>query len=91
MKRNRNAVQQLPKLIRFLGMHAAFGAALGIGIAGALLWLDVAGLGRLFAAEQSGFAAGLLYFGSFAFTFASAAMGTAVMLLPTSKDEFPNS
>lgn len=79
----------LPYLVRFLGMHAGFGAALGIGVAGLLLWLDVAGIGTLFVGERAQVAITLLFFGSFALTFASVAMGTAVMLLPKSDDEFP--
>lgn len=89
MKRHQPNSDRLPKLIRFLALHAAFGAVLGIVIAAALLWLDIAGLGGLFAAERATIAPALLYFGSFAFTFASGAMGTAVMLLPKSEDEFP--
>lgn len=84
-------VPVLPKLIRFLGMHAAFGAALGICVAFLLIWLDVAGIGTLFAGERAPLVAGLLYFGSFAFTFASAAMGSAVMLLPKDEQDFRDS
>lgn len=79
----------LPYLVRFLAMHAGFGAALGIGVAGLLLWLDVAGIGTLFVGERAQVAITLLFFGSFALTFASVAMATAVMLLPKSDDEFP--
>lgn len=79
----------LPYLVRFLALHAGFGALIGIGVAGLLLWLDVAGLGTLFVGERAQVAITLLFFGSFALTFAAAAMGTAVMLLPKDEDDFP--
>jgi len=83
------AAQRIPKLVRFLAGHALFGGLVGCVIASAFLWLDVGGLGTLFAGERSRVALIVLYFGSFILTFASAAMGTAVMLLPKDKDPFP--
>lgn len=83
------AARRLPKLVRFLVGHALLGGVVGLGIALAFLWLDVDGLGTLFAGERSWAALVVLYFGSFVLTFASAAMGTAVMLLPKDEDSFP--
>lgn len=71
-----------PTVLRFLAVHAAIGAALGIVFAGLLLLTDAVGLGTLFAGANTPLAAWLLYFFSFALTFASLKMGTAVMLLP---------
>jgi len=89
--RRQQRLARIPKLIKFLGMHAIFGAILGVAVAVGLLWLDVAGIGTLFLGERAPIIAGLLYFGSFAFTFASFAMGTAVMLLPKDEDDFRDS
>jgi hypothetical protein len=80
---------RLPKLVRFLAGHALLGGVVGGFVAGALLWLDVGGLGTLFSGERSLIALIVLYFGSFVLTFASAAMGTAVMLLPKDEDTYP--
>lgn len=89
MVRRFATVRGLPKLVRFLAGHALLGAGVGLLVAVALLWLDVGGLGTLFAGERSMIALIILYFGSFILTFASAAMGTAVMLLPKDEDSFP--
>lgn len=73
-----------PRIVRLLAINAGIGAAIGMGAAGGLLLTDAGGLATLFA--QSGdatqMAATALLFGGFAITFASLAMGSAVMLLP---------
>ncbi len=85
--RGRERREPLPRLVRFLMGYAAFGAVLGCAIAGALLMLPGLPIGDLMANTSTPVAAIYLYFGSFAATFASLAMGTAVMLLP--KDDEP--
>lgn len=84
---DRKQREPLPRLVRFLMGYAAFGALLGCGIAGALLALPGLPIGSLMANTSTPVAAIYLYFGSFAATFASLAMGTAIMLLP--KDDEP--
>ena len=71
-----------PSLLRFLAWHAGAGAALGLLFAALLLLTDAAGLGGLFANPSTPPVAWLLYYFTFALTFASLKMGTAIMLLP---------
>ena len=77
-------IAALPRLVRFIAANAAAGALLGCLAAGALLWLDAGGLGGLFARSDHAPAARIplfiLYFGSFAVTFATGFVGTAVWL-----------
>ncbi len=74
---------RLPRVIRLLAINGAFGAVIGCNVAAGLLLTDAGGLATLFA--QSGgstrVAAAALLFGGFALTFASLAMGSAIMLL----------
>jgi hypothetical protein len=78
----RNRPFALPRLVRFLDLHALLGVAVGICVAAALLVNDTAGIGTLFARSGSILVAGVLYFGGFAVTFGMGAIGTAVLLLP---------
>ena len=83
-----NPFARMPRLLRYLALHALIGAAIGVSAAGGLLYLDVAGLGTLFAASDMKIEAGILLFAFFALTFGSLSMGSAIMLLP--RDEsFP--
>ncbi len=74
----------LPLLVRFIAVNTLAGALLGCLAAGALLYIDAGGLGGLFARSDSDPAARIplfiLYFGSFAVTFATGFVGTAVWL-----------
>ena len=69
---------QLPRLVRFLLIHAANGMVIGCLLVFGLVWFDVAGLGRLLA--NSGLATFMLFFQT-ALTFGSVSMGVAVMRL----------
>ena len=71
-----------PSLLRFLALNAAAGAGLGLFFAALLLLTDAAGLGTLFGSPSTPPAAWILYFFTFALTFASLKMGTAIMLVP---------
>jgi hypothetical protein len=78
-------------LFRLLAINLAAGVALAGLLVGGLLWLDPGGLRHLILSDRSpGVALGLLLFG-FAVTFASAAMGSAIMALGRreTKDETP--
>ncbi len=78
-----------PKLLRFLAYHGTGGAFLGLFAALAMMTLDVARIGTLFAENGYPVVAVVLFFASFAVTFSSLAMGVAVMLLPKD-DSFPS-
>jgi hypothetical protein len=68
-------------LFRLLAINLAAGAALAVLLVGGLLWLDPGGLRHLIFTDRSpGVALGLLLFG-FMVTFASTAMGSAIMAL----------
>jgi len=86
----RNRREPLPRLVRFLMAYAAFGALVGCAVAGALLLLPNLPIGELMANTSTPVAAVYLYFGSFAATFASLAMGTAIMLLPKGDEPPPS-
>ncbi len=65
--------------VRFLLLHASFGALLGMLVGGALLIMDVVGIGGLFRESGARIAVGALYFLSFASTFAAGSIATAIM------------
>jgi hypothetical protein len=71
---------RLPRLIRFMLIHIANGMVLGCIFVFALIWLDVAGIGRLLAKDASGLATFVLFFQT-ALTFGAVSMGVAVMHL----------
>ena len=71
---------RLPKLVRFLLVHAANGMVLGCLFVFGLIWFDVGGLARLLAKDASGLATFVLFFQT-ALTFGAVAMGVAVMNL----------
>lgn len=71
---------QLPKLIRFMLIHIANGMVIGCVFLFVLIWLDVAGLGRLLAKDESGLATFVLFFQT-SLTFGAVSMGVAVMNL----------
>lgn len=77
----------MPELVRFLGLHCVLGAAFGVVAAAAVIISNVAGLKTLLeTSNDPAVALGMLYF-MFALTFASLAMGAAVMLLPDKDDD----
>ena len=78
----------MPKLIRFVVLNAAIGIVIGWAIAAALLWMNVSGLGDMYAHSDAKPLILALLGMSFGVTFGFAYLSTAVMLLPTSKDDF---
>jgi len=77
----------MPYLIRFLGLHCALGAALGVVCAAAVVLSNVAGIKDLLETSNDPVVAlAMLYF-MFALTFASLTMGAGVMLLPGKDDD----
>ena len=78
----------MPKLIRFVLVNSLIGIAIGWFIAAALLFTDVGGLGSLFANSNMKPQILAILGMSFGTTFGFGYLATAVMLLPTDKDEF---
>lgn len=74
--------QQIPKLIRFLGLHLATGVALGVIVASLMIWSNLAGLKDLLVEAQEPFVAIFLLYAFNALTFGSVSMGIGIMTLP---------
>ncbi len=70
------------RLTRFLLAHLALGAVSGWIFVGALFYFNVGGLGDLIADPVSGPLAAIMLLIVVTITWGSAAMGTAVFLLP---------
>lgn len=71
---------QMPKLVRFLLVHAALGFGLAIAFTAVLLTYDVSGLARLIARDRAGWLAVSVLTFVLGLTFGSLQMGAAVML-----------
>lgn len=78
----------MPKLIRFVVFNSIVGILIGWAIAAALLWMNVSGLGDMFVRSDSKPVILALLGMSFGVTFGFAYLSTAVMLMPTGKDDF---
>jgi len=78
----------MPKLIRFVVFNSIVGVLIGWAIAAALLWMNVSGLGDMFVRSDSKPVILALLGMSFGVTFGFAYLSTAVMLMPTGKDDF---
>lgn len=78
----------MPKLIRFVIFNSIIGILIGWAIAAALLWMNVSGLGDMFVRSDSKPVILALLGMSFGVTFGFAYLSTAVMLMPTGKDDF---
>jgi hypothetical protein len=76
----------MPTLVRFLARHALAGFGLAVVFVGALLALDVAGLGTMVWRSPNGAMAVAALTFAVGLTFASAQMGFAVMLLGEETD-----
>lgn len=78
---------RIPPLVKFLLRNGALGAAAGVAVAGGIIVTDAASIGTLFATTSTPYVAAALFFGMFAFTFASLAMATAVMSIRKDDDD----
>lgn len=78
----------MPKLIRFVVVNSLVGIVIGWAIAAALLWMNVSGLGDMFMRSDAKPVILALLGMSFGVTFGFAYLATAVMLMPTGKDDF---
>lgn len=72
-------------MLRFLAMNAAFGAALGIGVAVILMWLNIGGLATHLGRASNPYLPALMIALPLGLTFAGAVTGSAVMLMPYRK------
>lgn len=79
MKKKRQ-LPELPILVRFLALHAAWGMVLGALFILGLIWTDFLGIGTLLAKDSSGIATAVLIFQT-SLTFGAVGMGVAVMNL----------
>ena len=70
----------MPKLLRFILKHILFGIVVGWSFVAALLYFDVGGFGSLVLGSSSKWVALGLLGVSFAVTFGSASVATAVLL-----------
>lgn len=77
--------QRLPPLLRFLGLHLALGAAIGIAVVSLILLSNLAGLKRLIVDAQDPFVPLLLLYSFNVITFSSVTMGIGIMTLPLEK------
>ncbi len=78
----------MPKLIRFVLVNTALGVLIGWAVAAAVVYFNINGFGDLIWRSSSRTAALFILLVSFGSTFGFAVMATAVMLMPTDKDEF---
>ncbi len=76
-------------LFRLLLINGLAGAALGVLFVLGILVMDIAGIRTLLAAPANGDRAGASHHGSVT-TFASVAMGGAIMLMPKPSDHGPD-
>ncbi|WP_421851923.1 hypothetical protein [Oricola sp.] len=78
----------MPKLVRYVLMNSAAGIAFGWLVAFGLVHFNVGHLGELYAHSDHKVAATALLALTFGITFGFAFVATAVMLIPTDKDNF---
>ena len=75
-------------LLRLLAINGVMGAGVGLAVVAALFAFDIAGLREIASQTDSTLVAVILLAAGFVVTFASVAMGSAVMLLPRDRDRW---
>lgn len=73
------------EMLRFLGVNALFGTALGMILAAALIVMDVGGLRTHLGRAENPVLPAALIAVPLALTFAAAVTGSAIMLMPYKK------
>ena len=74
---------RLPKLVRFLIVHALIGMALGVGVTALIIWKNIFGLGELFGQSRLG----MVVFGAqMARTLGAVQIGVAVLSMDKDDD-----
>lgn len=72
----------IPKLVRFLALHLALGAAIGVAFASLVIMSDVSGLKTLIADASNPYLVLALLYAMNALTFGALTMAIGVMTLP---------
>ncbi|MEM6461895.1 MAG: hypothetical protein AAF724_08270 [Pseudomonadota bacterium] len=80
--------KKLPKLVRFVAINSLIGMAIGWIVATAVVYFDINGFGTLIMESRHIYMALFIMFFSFGTTFGFGYLTTAILLLPTDKDEF---
>jgi len=75
-----NRYMRAPRLLRLFLEQALMGAAIGLFVAGVLVVQDIGGIGTLILGSEIWLTASVLYFFTFALTFAAAMIATAMLL-----------
>ncbi len=75
-----NRYMRAPRLLRLFLEQALMGAAIGLFVAGVLVVQDIGGIGTLILSSEIWLTASVLYFFTFALTFAAAMIATAMLL-----------
>lgn len=86
-ERHDDGMPRIPQLLRFLGLHLALGAALGVAVVSLLLLTNLAGLKQLIVDAQNPFVPLLLLYSFNIITFSSVVMGIGVMTMPLEPGE----
>ncbi|WP_419910087.1 hypothetical protein [Hoeflea sp.] len=79
---------KMPKLVRFVIRNSLIGMCIGWALAAAVVYFDINGFGSLVLQSRHVATALFIMFLSFGITFGFAYLTTAVLLLPTDKDDF---
>lgn len=77
-----DALQQVPPLLRFLGLHLVLGAAIGVAFVSLIILANVGGLKNLIVEAQNPFLPLLLLYTFNGLTFSSVTMGIGIMTRP---------
>lgn len=78
----------MPKLVRFVIVNTLIGVVIGWFVAAGVIYFNVFGFGDVLMHSQSKFVAIFILAMSFGVTFGFGFLTTAVLLMPTNKDEF---
>lgn len=82
----RHRLSTMPKLFRFLGSNMLFGMSVGVALASSMVLTNAGGLNDLISGDGHPYLAVFALLFLFSLTFASVAMGIAIMMLPPPKD-----
>lgn len=77
----------MPKLLKLLAINLAIGIFIGLSFLAILIFADIAGIGTLIWQSSDPVLAIILLGVGLCVTFGSAAMGSAVMMMPYEDDE----
>ena len=83
-----HAMPKLPKLVRFVMINSLIGILIGWAVAFGVVWFNIGGFGDRFFQSHDKPIIALIMALSFGITFGFGFLTTAVLLLPTDKDDF---